>query len=217
MTNNPYINARREWSERYGSYVQRARQMTFIAIITSLIALTAVAGLVYIGSQSRLVPYVVETHNGKPVDILTPYKSSENQLVTKAVLARWITAVRSVTSDTVVQNSYLKTSYSLIQNGSPAKKFLDQHYRSGFNPFSRSKNKQVSIKVSSILALSAHTWQIEWQETERNISGDITSVFDMRAAINTSFIAVDEQTVEVNPIGLITNSINWSKVNRRES
>ena len=57
---NPYVEARREWNERYGDYIYQAQHWRTMAIISGLIALIAVAGVAYIGAQSKVIPYVVE-------------------------------------------------------------------------------------------------------------------------------------------------------------
>ena len=57
---NPYTEARREWNERYGDYIQQARHWRMMAIISGLAALVAVIGIAYIGAQGKIVPYVVQ-------------------------------------------------------------------------------------------------------------------------------------------------------------
>ena len=56
---NPYLAGRREWNERYGDYIARARSWRAVAILALLIAVIASAGLVHVASQSRIVPYIV--------------------------------------------------------------------------------------------------------------------------------------------------------------
>jgi type IV secretory pathway TrbF-like protein len=43
---NPYLAARREWDERYGDLITRAKNWRLMAIYCSLIALVATAGIV---------------------------------------------------------------------------------------------------------------------------------------------------------------------------
>ena len=57
---NPYVEARREWNERYGDYIQQAHHWRTMAIICGLVALICVFGMAYIGAQNKIVPYVVE-------------------------------------------------------------------------------------------------------------------------------------------------------------
>ena len=52
----PYLNARREWDERYGNLVTRAKTWQLVAIGSLAVAGIASAGIAYIGSQSKISP-----------------------------------------------------------------------------------------------------------------------------------------------------------------
>ena len=41
---NPYVAARREWDERYGEIITRAKNWRFIAILSAMATLVAVGG-----------------------------------------------------------------------------------------------------------------------------------------------------------------------------
>ena len=60
--NETYLNARAEWNERYGSYISAARNWRTAFFMSAVVSLISVGGVVYIGSQSRLVPYIVEVN-----------------------------------------------------------------------------------------------------------------------------------------------------------
>src|SRR6266567_6738448 len=51
-TFNPYIAARREWDERYGEIITRAKNWRFIAILSTLATLVAAAGIVVLSVRS---------------------------------------------------------------------------------------------------------------------------------------------------------------------
>ena len=55
-----YENARREWNERYGGYIARARAWRLTAMAALVVAAIAVTGIGWIGAQSKLVPYIVQ-------------------------------------------------------------------------------------------------------------------------------------------------------------
>ena len=57
-----YIAARAEWNERYGSYIQQARFWRLAFFMSAAVSVMSVGGVVLIGSQSRLVPYIVEVN-----------------------------------------------------------------------------------------------------------------------------------------------------------
>ena len=61
--NNPYINGREEWLERYGSYISRATQWRMVAFLCLLLTGLSVTGNVIQARQVKTVPYVIEVNN----------------------------------------------------------------------------------------------------------------------------------------------------------
>ena len=57
---SPYLNGRREWNERYGSYISSMKMWRWVALLSLVVAAIAVAGTVHLASQNKLIPYVVE-------------------------------------------------------------------------------------------------------------------------------------------------------------
>lgn len=53
--------------ERYGSYIKERNRWRVIAVINSCIALISVLGVIYIGSQSKFIPYVVQVDRLGPM------------------------------------------------------------------------------------------------------------------------------------------------------
>ncbi len=65
---NPYLAARREWDERYGDQISRARNWRVIAVLCALLALVLAAGLIWQSSRSRVVPFIAVIDSfGRPV------------------------------------------------------------------------------------------------------------------------------------------------------
>ena len=65
---NPYLAARREWDERYGDQIVRARNWRTMAALCAAIALLETVGLLWMSSHSRVFPFVVLIDNiGRPV------------------------------------------------------------------------------------------------------------------------------------------------------
>src|SRR3954462_5286214 len=67
-SHNPYLAARREWDERYGDQIVRARNWRTIAVLCTMVALVSTSGGVWLSVRSRIIPFVVVTDNlGRPV------------------------------------------------------------------------------------------------------------------------------------------------------
>lgn len=60
---NPYLAARREWDERYGDQIARARNWRAMAFLCVFVAVIAASGVVWLATRSRVVPFVVVTDN----------------------------------------------------------------------------------------------------------------------------------------------------------
>ena len=96
-----YLAARREWNERYGSYIAQARTWRLTAFLSLGIAAVAVVGVVWIGAQNHVVPYVVQTDKLgdalaiQRADVAAPIDSR----LIRSQLSKWINDVRSVYTD----------------------------------------------------------------------------------------------------------------------
>jgi type IV secretory pathway TrbF-like protein len=210
---NPYLEARREWNERYGDYIQQAHHWRTLALICAAVALICVLGVVYIGAQSKIVPYVVEVDKlGETVAVARADRAAPvDPRVIKAYLARFVSDWRTVTVDRVAQKSAIDRVYSMLPNGSIAVSKLNDFFKT-HNPFSLSGRESVAVAVTNILPISDTTWQVEWQETTRDSRGEVQGTVRMRLSILVGLRPpTQEQLVLINPLGIYVTDINWAQ------
>ncbi|MGO8657397.1 VirB8/TrbF family protein, partial [Rhizobium ruizarguesonis] len=55
-----YLAARQEWNERYGSYVRAAAAWRIVGMIALTMAVIGFVYALYLSTQVKLVPYIVE-------------------------------------------------------------------------------------------------------------------------------------------------------------
>lgn len=208
-TENPYLNARREWNERYGDFVKAAATWRLVALISAGVSFLAVAGAVYIGSKSKLVPYVIETDSlGRIASVGVPEQRGVDERVVRSTLSDWIGWHRSVVTDGAVQRLYIEKTYAYLLQGSPAKETLDRWYIDGHDPFVRMQSSTITVQVQSVLLLSGKTYQIEWSETEANKNGEAKELpTRYRGLLTIETREVDSLTVLKNPLGLFITTI----------
>ena len=98
---NPYLNARRVWNAHEGEILSSRRTWQIIGILSLLIALSAVGGIVYIGQQSKFVPYVVAVDKlGNATAISRADRAAPvDSRVMQATLAAFISDARLVTPE----------------------------------------------------------------------------------------------------------------------
>ncbi|MBD9444916.1 MULTISPECIES: conjugal transfer protein TrbF [unclassified Rhizobium] len=209
---NPYLVARQEWSERYGSYVKAAAAWRTVGILALAMAVTGFGYALYLSTQVRLVPYIVEVDKlGTSVTAGFPEQIEyADARVVRAALGNFVTSFRSITPDAVVQKQYIDRTYALLRTSDPSTQKVNGWFR-GNSPFEKAKTSTVAIEVNNIVALSQQTYQIDWTEYERDRKGKETGTRRFRGIATVALTAPqDEAIIRVNPIGLYVRDFDWT-------
>ena len=211
---NPYLAARREWDERYGDLITRAKNWRAAAFLFGLIALAAVAGMVVTAQKAKVVPYVVAVDSlGRAVAAGSAEQASvADDRLKRAALFQWVSDWRMVTIDGIAQRKAIDRVYSLIGSGSPAQVSISDFY-SKDPPHNRAQTQTVDVEVKAVFATSEKTYEVEWVETARSLTGQVIGDQRWKGSFT---IAVnpptDERLVRINPLGVYVTNASWSKV-----
>ncbi|WP_412058709.1 VirB8/TrbF family protein [Bartonella sp. DGB2] len=220
-TKNPYLSPRRVWNEHVGSLVSANQTWQFIGILSMLIALTSVAGIIYIGKQSKFVPYIVEVDKiGQAVGMGTVRPTTTvDTRIARAIVADFITNARLVTPDIALQRNAILKLYAFLNPNDPAALKMNEwlNGNADANPFKRAENEMVSIEITSILQQSPQTWQVDWKENTRNRQGGfVKPPENMRALVNVYTVETNSETKEeqllANPLGVYIKDFSWSRI-----
>lgn len=209
---NPYIAARQEWSERYGSYVRSAAAWQVVGIASIIMAVIGFGYGLYQSSQVKLVPYIVEVDQlGTAVSGGFPQQIEyADPRVVRATLGTFIANFRSVTPDTVVQKQYIDRTYALLRTGDPATEKVNAWFRTN-SPFDRARTMTVAIEVTNIVPLSTQSFQVDWTEYERDRQGKELAVRRFRGVATVTLTPPqDEGIIRMNPIGLYLKDFDWT-------
>ena len=208
-----YLAARREWNERYGSYIAQAHAWRLTALASIGVALVAVVGVVWIGTQNRIVPYVVQTDRlGDAIAIRRADVSppADPRLI-RAQLARWVDDVRSVYVDVAAEKRVITEAYAMVDRNAASASALNDWF-SHNDPFRRAQDDTVAVAVESVLPLSATTWRVEWREDTRGRQGALESSQQWQATVTVNISPpTEEAEILVNPTGLYVESFDWSQ------
>jgi type IV secretion system protein VirB5 len=221
---NPYLSARRTWNTYVGSIVSSRQTWQVIGLLSMLTTLVAVGGLIYIGSQSKFVPYVVEVDKhgqvlaAGPVQATTKYDAR----IIHATVAEFISDARMVTPDAALQNKSVARLYAKLSPNDAATQKMNEWFNSTLesSPFKRAAKEMVSTEIKSVLPLSKDTWQVEWLETTRDRSGmKQGKSLLMRAAVTVYFadnLRATEEQFRLNPMGIYVRDFSWSRLSQPE-
>ncbi len=208
----PYLNARREWDERYGDALSRAKTWRIAALSAIGVAALAVMGVAYIGAQSKIQPFVVAIDSmGSPVAIARPTGGSAvSQRIIVSQIANWVWNARTQLSDPSAQKVLIDNVYSL--SSADTAKYLNEYYKE-HNPFG-SDGAVTHVNVTSVLPVSENTYQITWVEnnaqpgktaTTQNWKANLTVGIDQK-------LADKPEVILSNPLGIYIKSLTWTQV-----
>lgn len=211
---NPYLAARREWDERYGDQITRAKNWRALAALSGMIALVATTGLIWMSFRSRVVPFVVLIDSlGRPLASgIAEQASGSDDRLRRASMFTWVENLRLVTTDGVAQRKAIDRVYAQIASGSAAQTFISDFYRSA-PPATRAQTETVSVDVTSVLPTSERTFEVEWIETTRDLYGTVKATDHWKGSFSIVINPpTDERLARVNPVGLYITNTSWSKV-----
>ena len=209
---NPYVEARREWNDRYLELVRERRWWQIAAGTELALSLILAGGLISVSVKQKTVPYVVEVdslgaalaikpaeNGGRPVD----------ERIVRYQLAAFIRGARQVMTDRIAMKKGLEQVYAYARG--PARTYLDDYYRAN-NPFEIAKTYVAVPTVTSLLRLSPTSWQIRWTEEQRGLDGVLLGKSQWEGVLTTEVIPpTSEETIHVNPLGLHVTDLRWTK------
>jgi type IV secretory pathway TrbF-like protein len=206
----PFARAGQIWDDRIGSVRVQARHWRSIA--WSSLALSGVlgGGLVWLAQQSRIVPYIVTVdHLGAP-SLVGPVgqQAQPDEAQLAWFLGHFVEDVRSVTLDPVLMRRNWLEAYGFVT--ARGARFLDAQARAD-DPFANVGERTVSVQVTSVVRVSARSFQVKWAE-QRFERGNPVSASHWTAIL--TIVVQPPRSADVlrrNPLGLYVDALDWSR------
>ena len=217
---NPYLAARRTWNDLMAASLANRQMWQLFGILALMIALAAVGGVIYIGSQSRFIPYVVEVdkHGGSIAIAPAQRAAKADPRVVHFNVASFISDIRIVTPDIALQRKAIYRVYSMLSSKDPATAKANEWLNGAEDnsPFKRAEKETVSVEISSVLPQTPDTWQVDWVETVYDRQGVVKGQpYKMRALVTVYTLPTTTQTTEEqirnNPPVTYVRDFSWSR------
>ena len=214
---NPYLSARKEYGDRYGSSVKDAARWRQISFFLIMLCVAFGALMMWMASQNKVIPYIVQVDKqGYAVAI----KSSEQGAVADtrvivATLGGFFVNFKTVITDVSSQKRMVNDVYSYLAKGSAAESFVSHCYQE-HNPFVATQDRNrytVQVEIRSIVRSGSNdkSWQVLWSE-EKLEQGTIIERTDWRAIVSIAVSPVRElEEVIKNPLGIFITDINMAQ------
>jgi len=209
---SPYLNARNEWNERYGSYIKQTRNWQLATFFSLAIAVGSVAGVAILASQQKVVPYIVETNAFGEVIRTNPADQahSPNEKEMKAALRNWIIGARTVYVDMRAEKAIVDATYAMTTPDSAAYQQLAAYHRDN-DPYHRSVNETVEVQVSAVVPVTNKSWRVEWTETTKQRSGKVLDTKSWEGTFTVMLAPpVSAETIMINPLGIYVQEFAWT-------
>ncbi len=212
----PYLRAQREWDDRIGSAVVRAKNWRLAFFGSLLLGLLLGSGLVLQSLQSKVVPVIVglDRERGEPVVLGSvyerPYQPQLQEI--KYFLTHFITLVRAVPKDPVlIKQNWLK-AYAFLRRD--AANVLNSLTNSEVDsPLKRIGEQTVIVQPLSVVQVAGgDSFQARWEESIYNQQGNAVERYVMNAVFTIELEQPkDEKSLTQNPLGLYITNFQWNR------
>lgn len=211
---NPYLDGRREWNLRYGDQIKQVKVWKTVAFISLLTTVGSVAGLTYIGSKNKLVPYVVEVDrvgNAKAIHYAKQSNIDHTQVI-KYSLATFIQNFKTIYGDAKIQKEMVFKIYRYLSPSYPAYNMVNAYFQE-HSPFERLRTERVRVKINAIVPINENTYEVDWEEIVSDPRGIKLRTDSFKASISIILVPPStEAEIIKNPIGLYITEFNFSKI-----
>ena len=211
-SNNPYINGKREWMERYGEFIKAKQKWQIIGIICIILAIISTMGVITLAQKSEFTPYIVEVDKLGRVNNVSMAKTDfkVQPIHIKAALASWIQDTRSVFTDPDAQRMGVEKSFSCLNKADPSYIYLSEFSKTNWQ---RSAEETVAVEIiGTPLPITNKSWQIEWTETVKSRSGELLRKEYWKGNFQIYFATPNTQKILLNnPLGIYIKTISWTK------
>jgi type IV secretion system protein VirB5 len=210
---NPFVAARREWDDRWDRLAASRRNWQVFAALLLLLDISLAAALFYMGSKSRITPYVVEVDRHGHAVAFGPAERLKDpgERILRYELATFVDDLRTVHAPggEAAQRQGLARLHAHLRQ--PAASRVAEWFARN-NPFEPGHGA-VSVEVTSVLRLEEDLWQIEWSETHYARDGSPLRTEPWQAVVSILIDPPeDSEKILSNPLGIFVTHLDWTHV-----
>jgi len=213
-----YDHAKKNWNDRIEEIAKQRDRAWIAAGVSSLFTAAAIGGLIWIGAQSKFVPYIVEVDKLNDAILVAPVESRQaSPAEERKAIADWIINIRSIISDPEGQNRNLNNAWNMLSVPSPASQKFQEDMSGDRVPYIRAQKELVSVDGDTkgiTITVVGNTWTAGWMEVTRNPkTGQIISKKEWRMQIVTKRAPVTNlEDALKNHTGLFITEYSASEV-----
>ena len=217
--NNPYLNGTRTWNDFISGQVAQRKMWQVTALTSLMCMMLCIMGVIYIGSQSKITPYIVEVDSlgrSQFMGVIPTYENIDQRVI-NVILTDFISDYRTVSSDVDLGIKFINRLFAKLDPNDTAHTKIAEQFSKN-NPIEEGKSKTVDVNVTAILQISPQSYAIEWTETtrDRSRSGKITDIGKYKSIVtvkNTDTSNMSFEQLQNNPVGLYITDFSLQRLN----
>jgi type IV secretion system protein TrbF len=206
----PYQRAAQVWDDRMGSSLAQARQWRRAAVVGFALTALLGGGLIWLASQSRLIPYVIEVDQLGATKAIgaasADYNPSDAQLA--YALGQFVEDVRSLPLDPVLLRRNWLRAYDHATSQGAQSLNADAVQRA---PFAKVGRETVTVDIMSVVRASPDSFELRWSERTAALGGSAVTTHYTGVASVALHTPHDALTLKKNPLGLYVHSFNYAR------
>lgn len=209
-----YLAARQERQDRQLKILAAGRLWRTIAVVAFISNIALATGIVTMTQMRKETPFVIAVDKWGytvPIGKASPINT---ETYVHYHLKDFIRKARSISIDSFALEKAIKDAYSFVKKPSAAFNYLNEYYTKERKPFVLAKEVSIYVEDISIIRISNFSFRVRWQETTRNLSGQILEKnhhwgeFTYRLYSNKK---QDPAERDSNPLALKIEQITWAK------
>jgi type IV secretion system protein VirB5 len=210
---SPYQRAKYAWDERIGSARVQAYNWRAMAFILSVLLALSLIGNIYLGSQSKVIPYVVELKPTGEAGVLgsaSSLSAKANDNAVKFFISRFIMLAREIPADAVLLKRNMQNLFQLVSM--QGKTLLSEKFNET-SPAKEFQEKNRALKIASTLAVSDGVYQVDWFEAEYDKNGQKVAEYPMRGTFKVAWLEPkNSEQLQENPLGIFIDYFSWTRL-----
>ncbi|MBN1683990.1 MAG: type IV secretion system protein [Gammaproteobacteria bacterium] len=215
INHNPYLQSRALWLDIYGdaeSRYRKSRRLNFYLLTAMCLC---ILGIIYMGSKSKFIPYLVELKDGLVVHAEVAKNSNFSTVQPKLAtffIQEFIQSARSVSVDGYIEKNYQQKAYAFTQG--PGTTELNAFYKA-HDPYEIVKKRTISVSINYVNRLPTQAFQVGWMEISHDSqTGDLLSQKRYVGEFEFKWDKPSQSTfiLKHNPFGFYITNISWTGV-----
>lgn len=210
---SPYDKAKEMWDARIGTIRTQAYNWRLMALLLLLLLAFSIGGNIYLGTQTKVIPYVVEVKQTGEASVLGTASSFQGQTQERAIayfLRRFVMLAREIPADAVLIRENMEKLFQLVSM--QGKSLLSDKFKTT-NLLDEFKEKNRALKIESVLAVSKGVYQVDWFEAEYDRQGQKLAEYPMRGTFKVALIEPkSEAQIRENPLGIFVDYFSWTRL-----